>query len=97
MRYGCDVFAMRTSIATTLLLCSFLFTVVALVASLAAEVPEDSVFEQEFGSSSGGEATAVIHASCARCAWGERGREAAAVRISIDGAYSQHLLLARGA
>ena len=74
------------------------FTVVAgLVASLAAEVPEDSVFEQEFGSSSGGEATAVIHASCTRCAWGERGREAAAVRISIDGAYSQHLLLARGA
>jgi hypothetical protein len=72
------------------------FTVVALVASFAAEVPEDSVFEQEFGSSSGGEATAVIHASCARCAWGERGREAVAVRISIDGGYSQHLLLARG-
>ena len=53
-------------------------------------------FEQRFGSADG-EAVAVVHASCAGCDWGKTDREAAAVRISIDGEYSQHLLLARGA
>ena len=35
-------------------------------------------------------------ASCARCALGRAGREAATLRSSVDGKYSQHLLLARG-
>src|SRR5215207_7662747 len=43
-----------------------------------------------------GEAVAVIRASCERCDWGVEGREAAALRVSVDGRYSQHLLLARG-
>ena len=53
--------------------------------------------DQVFKSSAAGEAVAVVHASCERCDWGIDGREAAALRVSVDGRYSQHLLLARGA
>ncbi|PYR58167.1 MAG: hypothetical protein DMF91_17800, partial [Acidobacteria bacterium] len=42
------------------------------------------------------EVVAVIHARCARCTWGETGREAAVLRLLVDGRYSQHLALARG-
>ena len=55
-----------------------------------------SLVDQAFKVSAAGEAVAVIHASCERCDWGVEGREAAAVRIVVDGRYSQHLLLARG-
>jgi hypothetical protein len=53
--------------------------------------------DQAFKASAAGEGVAVIHASCAPCDWGVEGREAAAVRVLVDGKYSQHLLLARGA
>jgi len=53
--------------------------------------------DQAFKVPAAGEAVAVIHASCERCDWGVEGREAAAVKIFVDGKYSQHLLLARGA
>ena len=53
--------------------------------------------DQPFKVSAAGEAVAIIHASCERCDWGVEAREAAAVRILVDGKYSQHLLLARGA
>ena len=49
-----------------------------------------------FDAASPGEAVALVRAGCARCAWGEAGREAAALTISLDGAYSQHLVLVRG-
>jgi hypothetical protein len=39
---------------------------------------------------------AEVHARCARCDWGKPGREAAVLRVSLDGAYAQHLVLARG-
>jgi len=42
------------------------------------------------------EAVAVIQASCERCDWGARGREAAVLALSVDGARQQHLVLARG-
>jgi len=42
------------------------------------------------------EVTAVIHAGCTRCDWAETGREAVALRLSVDGKYSQHLVLSRG-
>src|SRR6187402_1390180 len=42
------------------------------------------------------EVIATIAASCEGCDWGRAGREAAVLRLSIDGAYSQHLSLARG-
>src|SRR5438093_725345 len=58
-----------------------------------APVPVD----QPFKVPAAGEAVAVIHASCERCDWGVEGREAAAVKILVDGKYSQHLQLARGA
>jgi hypothetical protein len=43
-----------------------------------------------------GEVRAVVRAGCARCDWGETGREAVALRLSLDGKYSQHILLASG-
>ena len=45
---------------------------------------------------SAGEAIAVVRASCERCDWAVEGREAAALRLSFDGKYSQHVLLDRG-
>ena len=70
---------------------------IAVVRRRSSVAGGSAVFEQAFKVVGGGEAVAVIHASCGHCDWGERGREAAAVRISVDGKYSQHLLLARGA
>jgi hypothetical protein len=52
--------------------------------------------DQGFKASAAGEGVAVIHASCDPCDWGTAGREAAAVRVMVDGKYSQHLLLVRG-
>jgi hypothetical protein len=49
-----------------------------------------------FEAKQAGEAIAVVRASCERCDWGVVGREAAALRISFDGRYSQHVMLARG-
>lgn len=43
-----------------------------------------------------GEAVATITAGCERCDWGAQGQEAVVARISVDGTYSQHLLLIRG-
>ena len=42
------------------------------------------------------EVVATVTAGCAGCAWGEEGREAAALALTLDGRYSQHLFLARG-
>ena len=39
---------------------------------------------------------AEVEARCQRCQWGRRGREAAVLRIDVDGRYSQHLVLFRG-
>ena len=49
-----------------------------------------------FEAKSAGEAIAVVRASCERCDWAVEGREAAALRLSFDGKYSQHVLLNRG-
>jgi hypothetical protein len=43
-----------------------------------------------------GEVIATVFASCARCSWADDGREAVALQLSVDGKYSQHILLARG-
>jgi hypothetical protein len=42
------------------------------------------------------EIVATLRARCSGCSWGIEGHEAAALIISVDGGYSQHLLLARG-
>src|SRR5712692_2720514 len=69
---------------------------VALIAGLAAAAPGTDTFARGFEAIMAGEAIATVRAGCARCAWGETGREAAALRLFLDGKYSQHLLLARG-
>ncbi|MEO6212455.1 MAG: hypothetical protein ABIP65_02395 [Vicinamibacterales bacterium] len=43
-----------------------------------------------------GEAVATITAGCGACDWGLAGHEAVVARVSVDGAYSQHLLFTRG-
>ena len=52
--------------------------------------------EQAFRLERPSEVVAVIQASCERCDWGARGREAAVLALSVDGALHQHLVLARG-
>src|SRR3954471_1342072 len=68
----------------------------ALAILAAAAAPAVDHYEQTFELATGGEVVATVRAGCAGCAWGEPGREAAALRLSVDGMYSQHLLLARG-
>jgi len=56
----------------------------------------DKTFTGSFSVSGSSEVIATIRAGCARCSWGEAGREAAALRLTVDGKYSQHIVLARG-
>ena len=58
--------------------------------------PPAPLHEQAFRLERPSEAVAVIEASCERCDWGARGREAAVLALSLDGKPQQHLLLARG-
>ena len=51
---------------------------------------------QAFDVASSCEVVATLRAGCAGCSWGVEGREAAALTISVDGHYSQHLMVARG-
>ncbi|HEX9367172.1 MAG TPA: hypothetical protein VF921_11120, partial [Vicinamibacterales bacterium] len=53
--------------------------------SAALVQPTPSLVDQAFKVPAAGEAVAVIHASCQRCDWGVEAREAAAVRILVDG------------
>jgi hypothetical protein len=43
-----------------------------------------------------GEAVVDVRAGCVRCDWGEPGRESVALKVSLEGKYSQHLQLVRG-
>ena len=63
----------------------------------AAPAPQTNRYGRGFIAAAPGEAIAIVVAGCARCDWGEAGREAAALRVSVDGKYSQHILLAQGA
>ena len=76
--------------------CFELLLVALLIGSAVSPAAPDPV-DQTFKVPAAGEAVAVIHASCERCDWGVEGREAAVVRILVDGKYSQHLALALGA
>ena len=67
----------------------------ALLFVLGAAAP--ALREEPFTLSQGAEVTASVSASCARCTWGARGREAALLVLEVDGRYSQHLALVRGA
>jgi hypothetical protein len=58
--------------------------------------PQIDALTRAFTIDRAGEAVARIHAGCAKCDWGETGREAVALRLLVDGEYSQHLFLSRG-
>jgi len=59
--------------------------------------PRPPLFETTFTvDEAASEGVAFVRGSCARCDWGVDGREAAAVRILLDGKYSQNLMLYRG-
>jgi hypothetical protein len=53
-------------------------------------------YSRAFMAAADGEAVATVRAGCARCDWGEAGRESVALKITLDGKYSQHLQLVRG-
>jgi len=57
----------------------------------------DPLVNRSFTLGQSGEAVATMTAGCAACDWAVEGREAAVLSIAVDGAYSQHLLLTRGA
>ncbi len=61
-----------------------------------ARAPPTDTFTRTFSFDRAGEVVARIHAGCAKCDWGETGREAVALRLSVDGTYSQHVFLSRG-
>jgi len=52
--------------------------------------------QQSFTLREPAEVVATLHARCEGCDWGVAGREAAAVTISVDGAYRTHVMLTRG-
>ena len=72
-----------------------ILAILVLMGSPAAR--PDPLVNRSFTLSQGGEAVATITAGCAACDWAIEGREAAVLSIAVDGAYSQHLLLTRGA
>jgi hypothetical protein len=67
-----------------------------IIASYLLTAAPPALTTRTFDVAAPAEVVAVIHARCARCAWGEAGREAAVLRLLVDGRYSQHLTLARG-
>jgi hypothetical protein len=74
----------------------FLLALACGLLSAAPVAQRGQATSKTFHAAQAGEAVATIRAGCARCSWGESGREAAALRIAVDGRYSQHLLLVRG-
>ncbi len=80
-------------------------TLPALAAALLAVLPAGGrsdragpvLRSQAFELTEAAEVIASVEAACEGCAWGGTGREAATLRVELDGRYSQHLLLVRGA
>ena len=79
---------------------SFRVAFLSMASSLAAWAgPSGSalVSDESFDLKDGAEVMATITASCRGCDWSRRGHEAAVLRLEVDGKYSQHLFLTRGA
>jgi hypothetical protein len=71
----------------------------ALIAALPGRVTPVGAqdhFARGITASDDGEAVVDVRAGCVRCDWGEPGRESVALKVSLDGKYSQHLQLVRG-
>jgi len=62
----------------------------------AATARAQALHEHVFTLDAPAEVVASIEAACERCDWGVAGRESKALRLELDGRYSQHLLLVRG-
>ena len=78
------------------------FRVVALSAAAALPAwaaPRETrpIRTESFELAEPAEVVATVTASCDKCDWGRVGHEAAVLRLEVDGRYSQHLLLTRGA
>ncbi len=68
-----------------------------LTAALAAALPQaEAEVARSFTLGVASEAIATITAGCAKCDWSAQGREAVLLELSIDGRYSQHVVLVRG-
>jgi hypothetical protein len=74
-------------------------------AALAAALPATGgvvkrdlpLMEQPFVLDAPAEVIVSLHASCPGCSWETKGREGAWLELQVDGRYSQHLALTRGA
>jgi hypothetical protein len=64
---------------------------------LGAAAQSDAIATQAFTLRERAEVVATITAACGRCDWREPGREAAVLELWLDGEYSQHVVLTRGA
>lgn len=71
--------------------------VLALLFALSGQPAPSPPVERDFTVAATSEAVAAITASCTPCDWSVEGREAALLAITVDGHYSQHLALTRGA
>jgi hypothetical protein len=74
-----------------------LLILVAPVAGGASPRSNSVVKDEAFELKEGGEVIANVIASCSGCDWSRPGRESAVLRLEVDGKYSQHLFLTRGA
>lgn len=62
-----------------------------------ADATPGAVLKQEsFDLSENAEVIATLRAACDGCDWAHAGHEAAALRMEVDGRYSQHVFLTRG-
>jgi hypothetical protein len=62
----------------------------------AAETKAPPLHTERFELPQEAEVVATLTAGCLGCDWGVAGREAAVLRLEVDGHYSQHLFLTRG-
>ncbi len=67
-----------------------------LLTQVSAQTPSGTLVDKPFRVTEPVEVAASIEASCAPCSWRDAGREAAALRLLVDGRYSQHILLVQG-
>jgi hypothetical protein len=83
-------------------LLNLLLTVLAAGPALPAARPPASaaahtVWAETISVAHPGEAVARIRGACTGCSWERAGHEAAVLAVELDGRYSQHLVLVRGA
>jgi len=71
--------------------------VVALLFAAALAAAASPLVDRPFRLEGAAEGILALEAGCEACDWGARGREAAVLRVEVDGAYSQHVVLFRGA